>query len=541
MRSTRSRFRLLAAVAVAAMTFAIVPALGAATAGASVQPVLGPRVVWQACAAGSAAAQAGGFTCARILVPLDYQDPGGPQIKLALVRHAATGPARRGVIFINPGGPGGAGTFQIPAWIGFMPAVLLRDYDIVSWDPRGIGQSTAVQCFPNAAAETAFLGNDADFPVASSQQAGFIGRWAAFGKICAARNGDLLKHVSTADTARDLDLLRRALGQPKLNYIGLSYGTYLGATYANLFPRHVGRMVLDGSIAPTAWTNGGQPNASRSLSMRIGSTTWVAKTLTAFLSICGQRSTQQCAFSAGSPAATTAKWDAVLNQLRQEPITLGGTVITYTDIVADVGDALDVVQPHASPVTNGSIQGWSRAVAALQEIWDARNNKAGTSPAPAPSASASVESYAGPEQGLAVECGDAPSPPASAFPGLQRLVFRSGGGVISLPDLWGDEACSTWPVAQLDTYRGPWNAPTSPILVIGNTTDPATPLQDSVVMSHELANARLLVVDGYGHTEFLNPSTCAATYETAYFLTGALPPAGTICQPNEAPFAQAAS
>ena len=120
-------------------------------------------------------------------------------------------------------------------------------------------------------------------------------------------------------------------------------------------------------------------------------------------------------------------------------------------------------------------------------------------------------------------------------------MFRSGGGVISLPDLWGDEACSTWPVTQLDTYRGPWNAPTSPILVIGTTTDPATPLRNSVVMAHDLANARLLVVNGYGHTEFLNPSSCAANYETAYFLTGALPPAGTVCQPNVAPFAQAAS
>ena len=341
MRSTRSRFRLMTAAVAAAMTFALVPALGATTAAASVQAISAPRIVWQTCPAGSAAAQAGGFTCSSVLVPLDYQDPAGPQIKLAVVRHAATGPVRRGVIFINPGGPGGAGTFQIPAWIGFMPSVLLRDYDIVSWDPRGVGDSTAAQCFPSSAAEAAFLGPYADFPVTTSQQAGFIRRWDAFGKICAARNGTLLQHVSTADTARDLDLLRRALGQPELDYIGLSYGTYLGATYANLFPGHAGRMVLDGNIAPTAWSNGGRPNASLSLSMRIGSTTWVAKTLTAFLSICGQRSTQQCAFSAGSPAATTAKWDALLTRLRQGPITVGGTAVTYTEIVTDVSDALE--------------------------------------------------------------------------------------------------------------------------------------------------------------------------------------------------------
>jgi pimeloyl-ACP methyl ester carboxylesterase len=535
-KSGRFRLLLLAAVA-AAMTSAIIPALGTA-AGASAQAIPVPPISWQTCPPGSPPAQAGGFTCATVLVPLDYQHPAGPKIKLAVVKHAATGPARRGVIFINPGGPGGTGTEEIPSWTGFMPSTLLRDYDIVSWDPRGVGESTAVQCFPNAASEAAFLGPYADFPASVSQQAGYISRWAAFGRACFARDDDLLRHVSTADTARDLDLLRSVLGQPKLNYIGLSYGTYLGATYANLFPGRVGRMVLDGNIAPTAWTNSGRPDASLSISMRIGSTTWVAKTLAAFLSICGQRSMKQCAFSAGTPTATTAKWDALLARLRQGPITVHGMAISYTTLVTDISNALLIVQPHASPVTGGSIQGWPGAAAALQALWDARNNTASISPAPAPSPSAAVESYAGPEQSLAVACGDAPSPAASAFPGLQRLVFRSGGGVISLPDLWGtDEPCSTWPVTQLGTYRGPWNAATSPILVLNTTTDPSTPLQNAVAMSHELANARLLVVDGYGHTVFLNPSTCASNYETGYFLTGALPPAGTVCQQDLPPFA----
>ncbi len=269
--------------------------------------------------------------------------------------------------------------------------------------------------------------------------------------------------------------------------------------------------------------------------MRIGSPTSVAQTLAAFLRICGRRPTRQCAFSAGSPAATKAKWGALLARLRQRPITLNGKAITYTTLVSDVSDALDIVQPHASPVTNGSIQGSSGAAAALQELWDARNNTATTNPARTTPTPAAAQRYAGPEQGLAVECGDSPTPPARAFPSLQRQVLRSGG-VISLPDLWGDEPCSTWPATQLNTYRGPWNAATSPILVVGTTTDPATPLRNSIVMTRELANARLLVVHGYGHTEFLNPSTCASNYETSYFLTGALPPAGTVCQENLPPF-----
>jgi pimeloyl-ACP methyl ester carboxylesterase len=394
-----------------------------------------------------------------------------------------------------------------------------------------------VQCFPNQAAEGKFLGRYADFPVTRRQQGDFIQRWRGFGRKCAMREGVLLRHVSTADTARDLNLLRGELGQPKLDYLGLSYGTFLGATYANLFPHRVGRMVLDGNLAPTAWTNHRRPHPRRSISMRVGSTTWVAKTLDAFLNICGQRSKQDCAFSAGSPAATRAKWDALLARLRRGPITVGSAVVTYTGLVTGVGNALFIVQPHASPVTGGSIQGWSGAATLLQQLWQARNQKAGSAPAATSAATTAVQSYAGPEQGLAVACGDAPSPPASAFPGLDRLVRRHDG-VIALPDLWvNDEPCATWPVTQLDTYRGPWDAPTSPILVIGNTTDPSTPLQNSVAMVHELANARLLVVHGYGHTEFLNPSTCASNYITAYFRTGALPPVGTVCQQNLPPFA----
>jgi pimeloyl-ACP methyl ester carboxylesterase len=533
---TRGWVRPLAAAVAGAVVVVLVPVLAAGPAGAAAGPGPVPAITWHACPAGSAAAQAGGFTCATVAAPLDYRDRSGPKIMLAVVRHAATGPSRRGVIFANPGGPGGEGTRQIPAWIGFWPRALLRDYDIVSWDPRGIGASTAVQCFPNQAAENAFLGKYANFPAGSRQQRGYIRRWRTFGKTCAARDGALLRHVSTADTARDLNLLRRALGQPKLNYLGLSYGTFLGATYANLFPRRVGRLVLDGNVAPGAWTNGGRPNPGLSISMRVGSTTWVARTLAVFLRICGQHPVRDCAFSAGSPAATTAKWGALLARLRLGPIMLGSTAVTYPQIVTGISDTLDIVQPHTTPVTGGSIQGWSGAAQVLQKLWKARHHKPGTQPASAPAAAATLQRYAGPEQALSVICGDAPSPPAGAFPGLQRLVLRRGG-VIGLPDLWGDEPCATWPVRQVDAYRGPWNAPTSPILVIGNTTDPSTPLRDAVAMTRQLANARLLIVHGYGHTAFLNPSTCAQNYVTAYFRTGALPPNGTVCQQNRPPFA----
>ena len=322
MRGMRGRwFQLVVATIVAAAAWASVPALGVGTAVASDRDIPLPRITWHRCPPRSAAFKAR-FTCATVHAPLQYQHPAGPWIKLAVVRHAASGPARRGVIFMNPGGPGFSGTVLIPAFIELIPKVLRREYDIVSWDPRGVGASTALQCFRNLDAENAFLGGDANFPARPGQQAGYIARWARFGRICKRQGGALLRHVSTADTARDLNLLRRELGQPKLNYIGVSYGTYVGATYANLFPRQVGKMVLDGNVAPTAWTNGGQPNARRSFLMRLGSTTGAARTLAAFLRICGQRSRHDCLFTAGTPAQTTAKWDALLARLRQGPITI---------------------------------------------------------------------------------------------------------------------------------------------------------------------------------------------------------------------------
>jgi pimeloyl-ACP methyl ester carboxylesterase len=537
-RGARHRVRLIGAgVAAAALVSVLVPALGAGPAGAAGTPGVVPPVAWHRCPAGSAAAMAGGFLCATVAAPLDYRNPAGTKIRLAVVEHAATGPARRGVIFFNPGGPGGTGTVQLPQWIGFWPRELLRQYDIVSWDPRGSGASTAVQCFPSAAAESAFFGKYALFPVGQRQQGAYIQRWREFGRICAARNGALLRHVSTADSARDLNLLRQALGQPKLNYLGISYGTFLGATYANLFPRRAGRLVLDGNVPPEAWTDGGRPNPRLGTYLRLGSDKAAARALDAFLSICGQRSIQACAFSAGSPAATKAKWDTLLARLRKAPINLGGTAFTYADVVTSASDALSFVQPYTTPVTGGSFLGWPQAAQGLQRLWAARNGTASAAPGTPPAAArAGGQRYAGIEQGYAVQCNEAPSPPASAYPGLQRLVLRRSG-VIGLPDLWSlDEPCATWPVHGQDTYNGPWNARTSPILVIGNTTDPFIPLRDTVAMTRQLGNARLLVVHGYGHTALLNPSTCASTYMTAYFRTGALPPKGTVCGQNLPPF-----
>ena len=218
-------------------------------------------------------------------------------------------------------------------------------------------------------------------------------------------------------------------------------------------------------------------------------------------------------------------------------LNVGGAAVTYVEVVTSVSNALDFVQPHITPVTGGSFPGWSQAAQLLQQVWMARNASTGASLGTRQAAAmTAAQPYAGLEQYYSIACNEAPSPPASAFAGLQRFVLRRSG-VIGLPDLWTDEPCATWPrVRQAGTYNGPWNAPTSPVLVIGDTTDASTPLGNAIAMTRQLANARLLVVHGYGHTTSLNPSTCAGNYMTAYFRTGALPPKGTVCPQVLPPF-----
>jgi pimeloyl-ACP methyl ester carboxylesterase len=361
---------LLVSVA-AAVTAALLPATASASPEAA---PAAPRLDWGACAPDSAAAQAGDFQCATAQVPLSYDDPGGRTITLSLVRRPATDPSTRlGTLFVNPGGPGGMGTVQVPAWIGLLPQGLQERFDVVSWDPRGVGESTGVQCFDSQEAEAQFLGEYADFPVGDEQEQAYTERWQELGRRCAERDADLLAHVSTADTARDLDLLRRAVGDEALTYLGLSYGTFLGATYANLFPDRVRALVLDGNLAPGNWTNDGRPDATENLAARIGSEAGMAAVLQDVLTLCGSTDVQHCPFSAGSPQATTDKFDALLARLQQGPIATDDRTYTYAGLLGSLANALDIVTPFDSAVDRGGSTGWTGLSVALEEIWQAKD------------------------------------------------------------------------------------------------------------------------------------------------------------------------
>jgi pimeloyl-ACP methyl ester carboxylesterase len=533
----RSRWLLAgAAVTIAGLLAAVFPA--AAATGAQTQAPGGPAVPvlhWQPCP-GQA-----GFECATAQVPLDYQQPRGQMIQLAVIKHPATDPAGRlGSLFYNPGGPADAGTSDLPVEYPLFPAQVRQRFDIISWDPRGVGNSTAVQCFPTPAAEAKFFaGLPAGFPVGPAQQATWISLFAQFAQLCKQANPALLSHVSTAETARDLDLLRQAVGDPVLNYLGVSYGTYLGATYANLFPGKVGAMVLDGNVNPIGWATPQQADGiPLSTSIRIKTDLGAAATLGQFMTLCGQAPASGCAFSAGTAAATSAKCAQLLKYLRAHPLTTAipafgnskqtpAITFTYAFTVSFITQILQVVQPVPALAP-----GWAYGAFVLQTLWKL-SRTGGGAPHPVPPAPPTVAL----EQAYAIVCADSPNPKSAADYRAEAGLASARSGTVGQYIAWLDEPCAGWQATDADGYFGPWNHPTAhPLLLVGNTYDPNTPYQDSLAMARELASARLLTLDGYGHTALNNPSSCIQNYEAAFFINGTLPPPGTVCQPDRQPF-----
>ncbi len=503
-----------------------------------------PRLDWQPCADSHQA----GFDCAYTQVPLDYRQLKGRMITLSVIRLPAAEPARRiGTLFFNPGGPGGAGTQILPGWQGLFPEELRQRFDIVSWDPRGIGDSAGIQCFDSASARADFFGDLPlnAFPVGRDETARWLERYVALAGPCRQRNGDLLDHVSTADTARDLELLRRAVGDERLNYLGVSYGTFLGATYANLFPDRVRAMTLDGNVSPKAWF--AQPGLSQSL--RLKSDLAAHKAFERFLKLCGRADASHCEFSAGSPASTEARWKALLRRADQDPIHIPAGELYSKPAASPAGTMTGAaLRAGVANMLFFSVsknpddhQGWKYLAHVLAVAWNNRNT-----PAPAPVLSADAgtgpaeddHQYEGEEQGWSVSCGDSPNPRRPAFYRREAVFARNRGGDLGPFWSWGDSPCVNWPGRAADSYSGPWNRQTAaPILVIGNRFDPSTNYTNSVEMSRLLARARLLTVNGYGHTVLLNPSACAANVETRYFVSGELPPPGIVCPQDRPPFA----
>jgi pimeloyl-ACP methyl ester carboxylesterase len=510
-------------------------ASAAATTPATSKALQVPHVAWSGCPAGQPGLT--GFRCATIEVPLDYADPGGRKITLGLVEHpAATQGKPAGTLFFNPGGPDQNGSAYLPALLSGFGSQVVSNFNIVSWDPRGAGglSTPAVQCFATPADESALISPVDSPPLTLPQQVKHADLNAQLNQHCTGQDEALLAHVSTADSARDLDLMRQALGQPKLSYYGISYGTLLGATYANMYPDRVGKMVLDGNIYPPTWFSNGKQLSSF---VRIGSDQATAATLKSFLSLCGKATTKQCAFSAGSPAKTSQKFNTLLDRAGKSAIVAapGQAPLSESAIVALTDASLAIVAP--APAIG--VGGWSGLASTLQALWTASSQPASAATATAATSAVTTAAaqapYTGAEQKLSVICGETPNPTTTAQSIRQADISRQRAGAGAQTWAW-TAYCVNWPVKAASAYTGPWNRSISPILVVGNTGDPATSYQNSVLTAHLLPGARLVTVQGYGHTELANPSACAQDYIAGYLTKGALPKAGATCQQDATPF-----
>ena len=515
-------------------------ALGSAAASASPQVTTAapsPSVPWRDCG--------DGFQCATVKVPVDYGQPSGRQLDLALIRLPASDPAARiGSLFINPGGPGGSGvqTVRTGARLLYPPELRAR-FDIVGFDPRGVASSTPVRCFATSEEQQRFY---AEYPGIPTTRAEFRRARAMvrdFAQRCQNTVGWLLPHLSTADVARDLDVLRARVGDRRLTYVGYSYGSYLGATYANLFPDHVRAMALDGVIDAPAYTDGPQPSTTF---VRARSDRGSAGILAEFFRMCDEAGSR-CAFGASGPSSAT--YAALAERLRARPLSQpDGSTFGYSDLVSltvgalyrpfDWASLAEILQQLHAATTS------SAAAAAIDRLRRLTARPGVPRPSGVQAANGVAAADDPPydnqsEAATASYCSETANPRRLRdYQQVARAAERRNR-YVGAYWTYSTLPCLAWPARAQDNFAGPWSArPSSPILLLSNRFDPATPRSGGVAMDGLLPRTRLLTVAGWGHTALLTRSACADGAVERYLIRLALPPTGATCETGVVPFVE---
>ena len=484
-----------------------------------------PAIDWEACGADFP-----GIECATAEVPLDYDSPAGATTQIALARVPATDTANRvGSVFVNPGGPGGSGVGLVLDGFGeFLHQNLDGRFDVVGFDPRGVGASDPLHCFDSEDDLVAFLSATPLFPYEDDQYAPFYAHWASLADACLTRGEVIAEHMSTADVVRDLDLLRQAVGDAKLTYLGFSYGSYLGNTYANLFPQNIRALAIDGVLDPRLWSSGQQIRSDRVATQ---------KEFDQFLALC-KAAREQCAFADGR--RTAKRWEALARAVEKEPIDLGdGFLYTYDFLIGDATSAMYSPESWGGPDGFGAFFDFLADIvlgdqSAAEQARAVRRNLV---------AALGAEREADYDNGFDAyfgnQCADTEYPDTFAeFLATDR--FARAGSRFGPYWWWFNNGCAEWPVAE-DRYVGPWTARTSaPVLVVGNFYDGVTDLAGAKATDRLLKNSRLLSYAGWGHTAY-GRSECTTEFIDAYLLDGSLPPVGTVCPANPNPFLTAAA
>ncbi|HEX2704479.1 MAG TPA: alpha/beta hydrolase [Candidatus Lustribacter sp.] len=457
------------------------------------------RLQWQSCQGGE---------CATLRVPIDYANPSGDTIELALLRVRARSSSQRiGSIVVNPGGPGGSGVDYAKAADFIVGSSVRRRFDIVGFDPRGVGRSAPIDCIDDGALDH-FLGMDPTPDTGAEQQA-LLTEATALAEGCQERGGALLAHVSTVDAARDMDVLRAALGETTLSYLGKSYGTLLGATYAGLFPRQVGRFVLDGVVPPDL----------TSAELSEGQARGFEAATRAFMQDCVDDG--DCPFGSTIDEGVTWLQD-FLKGLDSTPVRVSadGEVTALTEGWGSLGIAYALYDQGSWATLTKALQAGERGQG--DDLMDL------------------ADSYADRERGggytgnimeviYAVNCLDRPDTADPDQIMANETAFSRKAPTWGRFLAWGSVPCGVWPLEPTGSPHKITAEGSPPIVVVGTTRDPATIYEWSVRLRGELANAVLVTYDGDGHTAYSRSSSCVDKPIDEFFVTGTPPQDGLRC------------
>jgi pimeloyl-ACP methyl ester carboxylesterase len=445
----------------------------------------------------------GALQCGTVTAPLDYDQPQLGTIQIALAMRPASDPAERiGSLVINPGGPGGSGVNDLPAELSVLTPDLLARFDIVSFDPRGVERSSPVLCSaPASGSASSSAPGPLPDPVPSTPgtQLALVTNDEEYAAQCESMSAKVLPFVGTVDTARDLDRIRQALGDAQLTFFGHSYGTLIGATYAQMFPTHVRAMVLDGAIDP----------AMSTAQMVVEQSESFEGVLDDFFSWCASSG---CPWRpAGGPSAAALL--ALVDHSRLQRLPAGGGRSAgpgelYYALLAGLYTRSD----------------WPTLAGALAEA-AAGNGAAVVGMETSYTTSGSTNAS---DAETAIDCLD--HPVTGGVQGLRSLAAQAALAAPVFGPLlaWGEAACAVWPVPSSRT-PGATTAVGSPnILVVGATKDPATPYVWAQRLAAELQHGVLLTWQGENHVAYYY-SACVRAIDQAYFVQGAIPAAGTVC------------
>ncbi|MER6346174.1 alpha/beta hydrolase [Streptomyces sp. NPDC001595] len=453
-----------------------------------------------------------GFECTTLRVPLDYASPGEGDVRLAVARKKATGPGKRlGSLLVNPGGPGGSaiGYLQMYAGIGY-PAEVRARYDMVAVDPRGVARSEPVECLdgPEMDAYTRTDGTPDD----EREADGLVDAYKKFAEGCGADAPKLLRHVSTVEAARDMDVLREVLGDERLNYVGASYGTFLGATYAGLFPDRAGRLVLDGAMDPSL-------SARR---LNLDQTAGFDTAFQAFAKDCVRRSGCPLGGPGTTPEQAGKNLKAFFDELDAKPVPTGDAdgrrlveSLATTGVIAAMYDE-SAWQQLSEALTSAMKENDGAGLLALSDSYYERDADGAYSNLMFANA--------------AVNCLDLP--PAFDGPDDVREAlpdFEKASPVFGEGLAWAALNCAYWPVAPTGEPHRIEAKGADPIVVVGTTRDPATPYRWAEALAGQLSSGRLLTYDGDGHTAYGRGSDCVDSTINAYLLRGTPPAEGKRC------------